>query len=167
MDVATLPYRRTKVLGDSSARAEASPPSPPPDLGDSAGTTTYGYSPAVGIGSAFAKHFWKLKRITSDRSLLPQDADPPSPLAMEWARQVLRTLRDAEFPPETVTASAEGGVAVCFVNGERYSDLECLNTGEILGVTSDRKNRPTAWEVDPSPRGISLSIARIRAFLNS
>jgi hypothetical protein len=86
---------------------------------------------------------------------------------MNLARKVLDRLNQMEFIPDKVVASAEGGVAICFSRENKYSDLECLNTGEILGVISDRKDRPTAWEVDNSPYSIAQAAIRIREFFNS
>ena len=48
--------------------------------------------------------------------------------------------------------SAEGGVALCFRNGGNFASLECLNTGEVIALTSDGKGNLNAWE----PKGTSL-----------
>lgn len=92
--------------------------------------------------------------------------EAPTRLAIEYAKAILEELQRIELVPDRVVESAEGGVAIYFVSGNKYSDLECLNTGEILGVTSNRKDRPVAWEVDKSPHGIARAAARIRKFLN-
>ncbi len=115
----------------------------------------------------FAIHFGKLRAIERDQSLWPEDAEAPNPNALYWAKMVLRRLADDMFLPTRVVASAEGGVAICFVKGDKYADVECLNAGMILGVLSNRRDRPAVWEVEPSPSGIARASSRIRLFLNS
>jgi hypothetical protein len=114
----------------------------------------------------FAIHFAKLRAIETDRTLWLEGAEPPSGIAHMWARVVLQQLQADSLMPTRVVASAEGGVAICFVSREKYSDLECLNTGAILGVTSNRRDRPTVWEIEQSSSGISQALSRIRRFLH-
>ena len=113
----------------------------------------------------FANHFDKLEAIEKDRSLWPEGADAPSDLAITWALAVLQQLKADNLPPTRVVASAEGGVAICFVSGNKYVDIECLNNGAILGVTSNRRDRPTAWEIEPSVSNLTRASLRIRDFL--
>lgn len=124
------------------------------------------YAPAGCIERDFRAHFAKLEAIAEDKSLVPAGAECPSEDSLEWAGIVLRRLIEASFPPSKVTASAEGGVAICFVQSDNYADFECLNTGEILGVTSNRKDRPTVWEIERSASAISLAITRVRKFFD-
>jgi hypothetical protein len=114
--------------------------------------------------SKFATHFAKLRAIANQRSLLPEGAEAPTGLAVNWARAALQQLQEDEFPPTRVVAAMEGGVAICFVYEDKYADLESLNSGEILGVTSNRRDPPIAWEIEPSSVGIARAIVRIRQF---
>jgi len=116
---------------------------------------------------AFEGHFVKLKEIATKPTLWPRGAEAPKDFTVWWAEYVLRELRLMELLPTRVVASAEGGVAVCFVNGDKYADVECLNTGSILGVISNRHHRPLVWEVECSSRGIAQAVIRIREFLDS
>jgi hypothetical protein len=113
----------------------------------------------------FAQYFAKLDALATDKSFLVEGTDPPSPLTIALARAILRQLETEALEPDRVVASAEGGVAICFVHGSKYSDIECLNSGEILGVISNRRDHPFAWEVDPSAGGIAQATARIRDFI--
>lgn len=113
----------------------------------------------------FAEHYTKLKRIEADPSLWTSEDNPPSVESVAWARQVVQKLESYDLPPTKVVASAEGGAAVCLVSGSRYADIESLNTGAILGVLSDKRNRPFVWEIEPSPRGIAQAVIRIRDFI--
>ena len=114
----------------------------------------------------FATHFAKLLRIRNDRSLWPENGEPPKPPTVESALIALHQLMQDMVTPTQVVASAEGGVAICFVRGEKYADIECLNDGTILGVTSNRRDRPMVWEIDPRSGGFALASSRIRRFLD-
>lgn len=113
----------------------------------------------------FVQYFAKLHALATDKSLLVEGTDPPSSLVLALARAILRQLETEALEPDRVVASAEGGVAICFVHGSKYSDIECLNSGEILGVISNRRDHPFVWEVDPSAGGITQAAARIRHFI--
>ncbi len=84
---------------------------------------------------------------------------------MATAAGILFELAYADENPTRVIASAEGGIAICFSNGERYADIECLNSGEVLGVTSNRRDLPDVWRVDADPHQYAATIGRISNFL--
>lgn len=86
---------------------------------------------------------------------------------MAWATTALTQLQADGLLPSRVVASAEGGVGLCFVDGIKYADIECLNSGTILGVISDKRTRPVVWEVDQSAGGIARASERIREFVGS
>jgi hypothetical protein len=113
----------------------------------------------------FAPHFAKLGEIAKTPSLWPADGKPPSNEAIALARWVLLKFRDYGLTPSRVVASAEGGVAICIVKGGKYSDIECLDSGAILAVNSDKKSLPDVWEVKPDLSDIAMSISRIRRFI--
>jgi hypothetical protein len=114
----------------------------------------------------FDHHFAKLTAIRNDPSLRPDDAEKPSEYAMAWASAMLEQLLVDELLPTRVVASAEGGIAICFANGNKYADVEFLNTGEILGVVSNRRDRPVAWEVGTNSADMASASVRIREFLS-
>ncbi len=114
----------------------------------------------------FAPYFAKLDALATDRTLLVGCTEVPSTFTLTRARAILHQFETEALEPTRVVASAEGGVAICFASGEKYSDIECLNSGEILGVISDRRNTPVVWEIDPSAGGLAGAVARIRDFLN-
>jgi hypothetical protein len=113
----------------------------------------------------FASHFAKLDALATDPSLLVPGSDPPSALVLARAREFLRQLEIEALEPTKVVASAEGGVAICFVADDKYSDIEFLNSEEILGVISNRRDRPVVWQIDSTPSGLTGAVARIRDFL--
>ena len=113
----------------------------------------------------FAEYFAKLDALATDNSLLVEGTDAPSPAAVAIARTILRQLETEALEPTRVVASAEGGVGICFVAGDKYADIECFNAGEILGAISNRRDRPTIWKIEPSAAGFAEATARIRDFL--
>jgi len=137
--------------------------------------------PATGSGSSvartfssvselegnFAAHFAKLQAIENNPASVPVGSDAPSGDSIAFADRVLRYLLQIDFVPSRVATSAEGGVAISFMKGDMYSDIECLNSGEILGVTSNRKDRPTVWELERDEGGIARAVARIRKFFDA
>ena len=95
----------------------------------------------------FAKLHEELDQLKS----LPPDwdsygADPPNGAALAAAGAILQGLRSAELAPDLVLPSAEGGVAIAFVRGDRYADVECLNDGDVLIGLSDDRGAHRVWE---------------------
>ena len=117
--------------------------------------------------SGFEAHFSKLKALATDHTLWAAPQQPPSDIALALARFVLQDLQSGDMQPNRVVASAEGGAAVCFINGNKYADIECLDSGTILGVISNKHDRPIVWEIEPYPRDIARAIERIREFIYS
>ncbi len=92
------------------------------------------------------------------------DADPPNDTARLAARRVLDCCLPLGLEPN-VDASAEGGICLSFHRGERYGDVECFNTGEILAVTSPPDNGTDVWQVEDSTDGISRALRKLRDFI--
>ena len=94
---------------------------------------------------------WELIKAVEETKTLDHDwngygSDPPYDLAREIAKDVL--LRStAIVKPMRVAPSAEGGIGICFYKGNRYADIECMNTGDILATTSDGRSRPMSGKL--------------------
>lgn len=113
----------------------------------------------------FAAHFKKLDAIAVDQSLVGENVESPSQLTIDRARAILHQLEAENLEPARVVASTEGGIGICFVDAENYADIECLNTEEILGVVSNRRDHPVIWKIEPSAIGFTEAARRIRDFL--
>lgn len=92
-------------------------------------------------------------------------ADPPNATAIALARIVLSAMSDIELKPSHLDASAESGVCLSFVQGSRYADIECFNSGEVLAVTSAGDGHPTVWEVPVTDVEIASAVAVIQTYL--
>lgn len=77
-------------------------------------------------------------------------SEAPNQFAREIAQQILLSATTLTVAPDRVAPSAQGGVGICFYNGDKYGDIECLNSGEILATLTDGVGRPRVWEVKPS-----------------
>jgi hypothetical protein len=91
-------------------------------------------------------------------------SEPPNRFAREMAGTILLSAANV-IVPNHVAPSAQGGVGICFYRGNRYGDIECLNTGEILATISDGSGHPLVWEVNPGATGRALE--RIGQYINS
>ncbi|MGI8638884.1 MAG: hypothetical protein ACR2MG_02905 [Pyrinomonadaceae bacterium] len=92
------------------------------------------------------------------------DAEPPDLLAIAKTREILKKLEELNFVPTDVCPSVEGGASIYFVKGNKYADVECFNSGEILGGVANREDEPTVLEIDLNT--IGGFIERIQQFLN-
>jgi hypothetical protein len=155
-DAATLDYRYLpQAIAPLGKRTR---PRPQVKLTGSSNTTT------SQLGG-FESHFEKLKALAINQALWVDEQHPPSQDALAWARYILQNLQEIGVQPTKVVASAEGGAAICFVDRNKYADLECLNSGVILGVISNKQDRPVVWEIEPDARSITHAIERIREFI--
>jgi hypothetical protein len=99
-------------------------------------------------GERFAKLFEKLDILEHNESLTPAEAPAPNHLAVGLARLILARFHEIETTPDKIVATADGGVTICFIDGNKYSDIECSNEGGLLGVTTNRRDRPVVWEIN-------------------
>jgi hypothetical protein len=87
-------------------------------------------------------------------------AESPNETSLNRAAQTLTQLQDRLFVPTKIVPSSEGGVAICFIQGDRYADIEFLNTGENLAVTYSEAEEPNVWSIEDGM--MELTIDRIQ-----
>lgn len=114
----------------------------------------------------FLPHIQKLIDIAQNQASSSDIEEKASTIALHLANIVIEQLEQVEFAPSKIVESVEGGIAFCFVAGDKYADIECLNTGEILGVTTNRRDRPSVWEVQHNESEIARATERIREFID-
>ncbi|MEZ6053071.1 MAG: hypothetical protein R3C02_17060 [Planctomycetaceae bacterium] len=90
---------------------------------------------------------------------------PPNEVAISLATTVLEAAAELDFEPDNVDPSVDEGVCISFRDGNRYADIECFNTGDILAAESTGAD-PEIWEVDDSDDGIEGAVARILDFIS-
>jgi hypothetical protein len=89
-------------------------------------------------------------------------APAPNNRAASNAIRVLNLLQSLNLEPTGILASAEGGIGICFIRGERYADIECSNEGEVLGVHYAGAQMPALLETDGTDVSILAALGRIR-----
>jgi hypothetical protein len=89
----------------------------------------------------------------------------PNRLARFWARRALHELVRLNYAPSTVSASSDEGVAIFFYSNEKRASIECLNTGEILGVMSKGQEPPEVWPILPDH--LTHATSRIKTFMTA
>src|SRR5689334_17757210 len=110
----------------------------------------------------FDKWIEKLASLVQANANDEFDSPIPNETAVNHGRRVVERLRRMKFAPNRVDSSAEGGVNIAFIQDDLYADVECLNSGEILAVTSNRKDRPRVWEVQPNDTDIDHALEILR-----
>lgn len=116
--------------------------------------------------------FFEARRRLSSTVTLGRDwntygAEPPNDLARALAGTVLDALEADLLPPSHLVPSAEGGIAISFVEGFSRAAIEIYNTGEIAAATYSGRGEPAAWELSTTESTLKKTIFQIRVHLAS
>ena len=113
-----------------------------------------------------AAAYKKLSRLVSlENDWDSYGAEAPNRVSIDAARNVLDVLAEVDFEPTSVDPSAEGGVCLSFRRGNRYGDIECFNSGEILAVTSSGGDDTRVWEIRGFDQHLETALSKIRTFV--
>ena len=94
-------------------------------------------------------------------------AEPPNVQSSESAGRILSLLQQQLMSPTSLVASAEGGVGIIFSDAEKYADIECLNSGEILMAMYIGREPPVVREIGSTDAELNAAIEIIRVDLAS
>jgi hypothetical protein len=94
-------------------------------------------------------------------------AAAPSPASIATAERILKLLRSAMLPPSRIVPSAAGGIGICFIDADRYADIEIFNDQEILATAYRGRSDPCVWEVNSDTESITEAIRQIRAHFDA
>jgi hypothetical protein len=75
-------------------------------------------------------------------------AEPPSAAAIRASKEALKELAGALILPSTIVPSAEGGVSIYFMNGDRTAYIESYNQGSQALVMYDQHGNTEVLELD-------------------
>lgn len=92
-------------------------------------------------------------------------AESPNDVALSLAAKILEALEEESLPPTRLMPSAEGGVAISFVEGNNRAEIEIYNTGEVAAATYSGHSEPAVWELDNINSELKRTIAQIRVHL--
>lgn len=91
-------------------------------------------------------------------------AEPPNKISIDNAKIILKKLYSEYIKPDRITPSAEGGIAISFINDNYYADFECFNDGEIYLGQSTSTNVDAVELV--SFNSLEDKIKQLWAFIN-
>jgi len=91
---------------------------------------------------------------------------PPNSHAIWNAQDVISILHKVDFAPSQISPSAEEGVGISFVKGDKYAIIECYNDGDIAVAFSDGQGKTDIWEIGTSNSEIKETIDRLVAYLD-
>jgi len=94
-------------------------------------------------------------------------AEAPNDMARALARKILDALEADLLPPTHLMASAEGGIAISFVEGDNRAEIEIYNTGEIAAATYSGSSEPMVWELSNTESALKNAITEIRVRLTA
>lgn len=89
-------------------------------------------------------------------------APAPNRTAIQTTRRILSLLEPYDLNHASIVPSVEGGVAICFVRGDRYADIESLNDGRMLGVHYVGRSIPVLIRVEGTQASIRAALEEIR-----
>jgi hypothetical protein len=89
-------------------------------------------------------------------------APVPNRVAVDTMLRIIGLLQPYDVGSARIVPSAEGGLAICFVRGDRYADIECLNDGEIIGVRYVGREMPTLIHIEPTDASIAAGLEQVR-----
>lgn len=108
-----------------------------------------------------------LRRVDRLRSMpLNWDAGgaaSPNTRSIGQASEVIVQLARMNLRPAFIDPSTDEGVCVSFRSGNRYADIECFNSGDILAATSLDDGETEVWNVPRHDLGETLR--RIQRFI--
>jgi hypothetical protein len=91
-------------------------------------------------------------------------AQPPGASAIRASKEILRELASALILPSTIVPSAEGGVSIYFITGNRTIYLESYNQGSQALVMYDQNGNTEVLEIGRDIARSDVS-SRILAYL--
>lgn len=94
-------------------------------------------------------------------------ADPPTQHVISTAKTIAKQFIEFGLIPDAITPSAEGGVAICFIRNQKYADIECFNSGEVVGVRYMSREAPRAWDIPSGTHASNATVKTISEFLSA
>ncbi len=89
-------------------------------------------------------------------------APPPNATAARNISRILKLLSPFEIGAAQILPSAEGGLAICFVRGNRYADIECSNNGDFVGVRYVGRDLPAVIEIQGTEASLQAALEEVR-----
>src|SRR5690242_21772986 len=91
----------------------------------------------------------------------------PTQVAISNATAIASKFINNGLIPDAIAPSAEGGVAICFMRNDKYADIECFNSGEILAVRYSSQDDPKAWVIEASASASDATLQTVSNYLSA
>jgi hypothetical protein len=128
------------------------------------GSTSVGRWPHLKASYA-EKQLARMTALHVDWNALGQE--PPNDKARANAKLILKLTDSIAFRPAEVTASADGGVGICYRLDGKYAAIECLNTGQIWSMWFDEKGEPQSSRVGKSKQSRSKALTELKKMFDA
>lgn len=89
----------------------------------------------------------------------------PNATALRASQDIFDSLHKMDFAPTKVAPSAEDGVSIIFVNGDKRAMIECYNDGDIVAAIYTSYDEPKVWIVENYAASIEIALYDIESFL--
>jgi hypothetical protein len=90
----------------------------------------------------------------------------PNRDAIRNAEGVINILHQKGYEAHRISPSADEGIAISFLKGERYAFIECYNDGDIAAAVFQKQGEPVTWDCGGSDSELTETIERIFEYLN-
>ena len=94
-------------------------------------------------------------------------AEAPNDLARARSAEILMLLELVSLSPISLRPSAEGGIAMSFVESGQRAEIEIYNTGDILTAEYSETGAPVVHEIDAATHTLMAAIRHIRVHLGA
>ncbi|HYA40601.1 MAG TPA: hypothetical protein VEF34_04830 [Syntrophobacteraceae bacterium] len=95
-----------------------------------------------------------------------QGSAAPNAYAIRNAEEVIELLHQKGLAAHRISPSADEGVAISFLKGDRHALIECYNDGEIAAAIYQNHGEPETWECGSSRDELNETIDKIDEYLN-
>ena len=134
-----------------------------------ASTDVRGYAPVTERANQAREH----ERGIIDALIKLQDdwdgygAPAPNSQSADLAKSAIDIASAEGLSFDRLAPAGEGGIGLCFIRGEKYADIECLNDGEIFSALSDGHGHRDVIQVQATASGLKKATRRIGEFLGT
>lgn len=109
----------------------------------------------------FQEQLYAVKELQNNCNNSP----PPSPSIIQAVRETISVMEELKMSPRSIQQTSYG-VAITFLNGTKYADLEFCEDNEAVVLMEDLRDREeTIFELPSRRPEIKDALEKIRGFL--
>jgi hypothetical protein len=92
------------------------------------------------------------------------EAEPPNDTAYKLAEALFDRIQEYRLDVTKLVPAAEGGIGICFVEGQRYAHIEASNDGDLTLLMMEGRGHSEIREINGLAEA-PAAIRRIREYL--